>query len=156
MRKVAIIGRIIHKDYVDTVPLEYEVWTHAKGTIKFSRRDRVFEVHNKEAYSKFPDHLIKGKTWGFEKELLQIDVDKIVAISPLGLSSSAAWMIAQAVVDEVDEILLAGTPMKAGPEYLTQRPGVAFWLGVAAGRGIKITPKVDLLDTRQYPKDYLK
>lgn len=54
------------------------------------------------------------------------------------ITSSAAYMLALAVHEGADEIRLAGVEMKAGTEYVKQRPCFEFWIGVAKARGIKV------------------
>jgi hypothetical protein len=54
------------------------------------------------------------------------------------LTSSAAYMIALAIYEWVDELSLLGIYLQTGSEYQQQRPCVEYLLGVARGFGIKV------------------
>lgn len=69
-------------------------------------------------------------------------------------TNSVAWMLALAIYEGATEIALYGVDMAQHgiglkSEYAYQRPSVELWLGIAAGKGIKVTiPKEsDLLKT---------
>jgi hypothetical protein len=64
------------------------------------------------------------------------------------LTSTIAYMAALALLEhdrarskkkQVDEILLAGIELSQGTEYYDQRPCFEYYLGIAVGRGIKVT-----------------
>lgn len=67
-------------------------------------------------------------------------------------TNSISYMIALAIYEGVEELHIYGVDMatNTGGEYAQQRPSCEFWLGVAAGRGIKlhIPDEADLLKTR--------
>lgn len=52
-------------------------------------------------------------------------------------TSSFAWAIALAVLQEKPEIRIVGASM-VDAEYINQKDCFAFWLGFAGGRGIKL------------------
>lgn len=54
-------------------------------------------------------------------------------------TSSPAYAIALAIYQGYEEIEICAIEMASDTEYAHQRDGVTFWLGVAVGRGIKIT-----------------
>jgi hypothetical protein len=54
-------------------------------------------------------------------------------------TSSAAYALALAVFLGYKEIEICGVEMTSDTEYFAQRDGVTFWLGIAAGKGIKVT-----------------
>lgn len=62
-------------------------------------------------------------------------------------TSSVAWLMAYALTKGVTEIGLYGIDMTTKDEYLCQRPGVHYWMEVAARRGVRIyvPPESDLL-----------
>jgi len=53
-------------------------------------------------------------------------------------TNSASFMVAMAIHWDVKEIGVYGLDMATRAEYGWQRPSVEYWLGMAAGRGIKI------------------
>lgn len=54
-------------------------------------------------------------------------------------ASSIAYMVALAVTERADEIGLWGVDMDAEDEYRQQRPNLEWLLGLAEGRGIRVT-----------------
>lgn len=54
-------------------------------------------------------------------------------------TSSAAYALALAIYMGYKEIEICGVEMTSDTEYFAQRDGVTFWLGIATGRGIKVT-----------------
>lgn len=53
-------------------------------------------------------------------------------------TNTVAYMVAMAILEGFREIHLFGVDMVNAEEYLTQRPGVTYVLGVAVGRGIRV------------------
>ena len=53
-------------------------------------------------------------------------------------TSSPAYAIALAIYLNYDVIEIVGIEMSSNTEYLYQRDGVMFWIGIATGRGIKV------------------
>jgi len=53
-------------------------------------------------------------------------------------TSSIAYALALALYHEYDRIDLYGVEMGSNTEYAYQRDGVAFWVGLAAGRGAEV------------------
>lgn len=65
-------------------------------------------------------------------------------------TNSISWMLALAINEGFEEIHVYGVDMAVDTEYHHQRPSCEFFLGIAAGLGIKvyIPPEADLLKTR--------
>lgn len=65
-------------------------------------------------------------------------------------TNSVSYMIALAIMQGYKEIGCYGVDMATGSEYGPQRPSCEFFLGIAAGMGIKITlpDQADLLKTK--------
>lgn len=53
-------------------------------------------------------------------------------------ASSVAYMIAMAILENVDEIHLYGLDFIEDGEYTHQRPNMEYFIGIARGRGIKV------------------
>jgi hypothetical protein len=66
-------------------------------------------------------------------------------------SSSTAYAIALAIYQGKKKIEMVGIEMTSDTEYVRQRPGVFFWLGIAIGRGIDVVLHSPLL---MKDKDY--
>ena len=60
-------------------------------------------------------------------------------------TSSTAYAIALALYFGKTQIELAGIEMTSDTEYVRQRPGVLFWLGIAVGRGVNVVLHSPLL-----------
>ena len=56
-------------------------------------------------------------------------------------TNTVCYMIALALFEEVDSIQLWGIRQGGYYEYMKERKGVEFWIGLAAGRGIKVEIK---------------
>lgn len=68
-------------------------------------------------------------------------------------ASSPAWMLGLALLEGVTELHIFGIHLATQWEYLKQKPNLAFLLGLAAGRGVKIVlPKAAplLRESHQY------
>lgn len=66
-------------------------------------------------------------------------------------TSSTAYALALAIYMGYERIEIAGIEMTSDTEYVRQRPGVLFWIGVATGRGIDVVLHSPLL---MNDKDY--
>jgi hypothetical protein len=66
------------------------------------------------------------------------------------LTNSITHQIVLAIYEGFKEIQVWGVDMAVGSEYHVQKPSCEFWLGVAAGMGIKVVlpQEADLLKTR--------
>lgn len=71
--------------------------------------------------------------------------------------SSIAYELAWAIAQKPKEILLVGVDLNTQSEYVFQRSGVSFWLGIAAGRGIDVVlpDNCPLLTGPLYGRGYL-
>jgi len=92
--------------------------------------------------------------------LEEIKRDLLGSISVMGreinnFSSSIDYALALGIYLGYEEIELYGMPMRTGEEYTHQRPGLAFWVGLAAGRGVNINMMYenDLFDSPLYAGD---
>jgi hypothetical protein len=56
-------------------------------------------------------------------------------------TNTIAYMLAYALYEKVDSIQIYGVVQGGYYEYMKERKGVEFWLGIAAGTGIKIEIK---------------
>ena len=66
-------------------------------------------------------------------------IQGLASLKPLKfLTSSADYAIALAILQNRPKIDLFGFEMAVGTEYAYQRPGLSFWVGFAAGRGIPL------------------
>lgn len=67
-------------------------------------------------------------------------------------SNTIGYMIAYALLKGAEEISIYGVNQASSGEYTMEKAGVEYWLGIAVGRGVKITingDKSELLTNKQ-------
>jgi hypothetical protein len=153
MRKIAIVVRgATHVD-APWQDKEWEIW--GLPWISYPRVDRFFEIHEIECFSG-PDPERDGQITANAKKLPDVpcyctnsrahlfhdarpypfeDVFKSLPI--VFLEDSVAHMIALAIHEGCDELALYGVHMMGA--YASHRPSVTYLVGLAQGRGIKVT-----------------
>jgi hypothetical protein len=145
---------------------DFEYWGMNDLYLNIPKADRWFEMHIRELIEKSlrnQEHLHWLKTAQIPIYMIQKHDDipmskeyplqKILKEFQYGnyLTNSCSFMIALAILEGFKEIRIYGIDMASDRlldrEYGFQRPSCEYWLGVAAGRGIKIfiPPKSDLL-----------
>jgi hypothetical protein len=178
MKKVAIVGA--HYETRDDAPysdVEYEIW----GISRYARApwmlrcDAVIEIHKGPVYMFHPEdrhywqwlqetdlpvYMLSGHTdiknarpyplQSMRRELLSNIRVHGEPITNLG--DSIDFALALAIYQEYDVIDIYGVEMGKDTKYVTQRPGFAFWTGLAAGRGITVNINCtsDLFKTHIY------
>jgi hypothetical protein len=66
-------------------------------------------------------------------------LDEVLALSPRRyFTSSVSYAIALGIYRGYKQIEVFGVEMETNTEYLHQREGVAYWIGVADGKGIEL------------------
>jgi len=158
-----------------------EVWTLNEAyklfqQIKNGRADRWFEIHSPDSPSKntkeHTEFLRNCKVPIFMQEHYD-DIPMSVAypreeikeyfnqnfiINEAGspfteYSNSISWMVALAIYEWYEEIWITGVDMAQQSEYQFQRPSCNFFIGYAAGKGIKVLiPRNSELC--KFPQDY--
>lgn len=66
---------------------------------------------------------------------------QVEALTPHGSYHAGTfdYMVALAILEGATDIMVAGVDFGAGGEPISARPCMEYWLGVAEGRGIKVT-----------------
>lgn len=150
--KVAIVGSAPSTEklapFTDTT---WEIWSVGKSSIKHPRKNRVFEIHQslKEPPQGYYDYLsaLDSKIIVGENSPLK---SKNAVLFPFAqaeklfgrqyLTSTCAYMMAMAILEGAEEIAIYGIDMAIDDrEYFFERPCMEAWLGLAIGKGIKIT-----------------
>lgn len=154
---VAIIGSAETKSSYDFERQDSDIWVfneamHAKWC---KRADAVFQMHDPLIWRSSmnrndPKHyewLKSGDTPTIYMTAVYDDVPKSVAY-PLEdikatfprayFTSSISYAIALAIYQGYKNIEIYGVEMATNTEYWHQREGVAYWIGVAEGRGLKV------------------
>ncbi len=130
----------------------FELWGMNQAYEHFQRRpDRWFELHTSENQPdpSVPTYLDDLRTLDCPVYMLEDDasvptsvkypLERVLKIGPKYFTSTAAYMVALAILEGVSEIACYGIDCTVGTEYEYQKPCLEWWLGVALGRGIKVT-----------------
>jgi hypothetical protein len=180
-KKVCIMGFAPHWTQTPFDNPDYEIWTLNEAyklftTIPNGRADRWFEIHSPDSPSKnTPEHtkfLTECKVPIYMQEHYD-DIPSSVAYprkeikeyfnqqfivdeggsSFTEFSNSISWMVALAIYEGFETIMITGVDMAQTDEYAWQRSSCSFFIGYAAGKGIKIIiPQTSELC--KFPQDY--
>lgn len=166
-RKIAILGYAPNVRLAPWNDNSWELWGLNDMPWTMPRIDVLFEVHSPEVI----------KTEGHWDKLGKLDIpifmqqhyEDIPNSQPYPLDEirqrytipgcdkpylncSASYMLPVAIDSKPtpSEIALFGVNMEQDTEFSHQRPGAEFWIGVALGRGIKVSvqPTSDLMKVR--------
>jgi len=132
---------------------------------------RWFQIHHRSSYDANANRDISHHDWMKNQRNFPIYMQKREPDIPLSLefpkdeimahfgnyfTNSISWMIAVAIYEGFEEIVLLGVDMSTDGEYAYERPSVEFFCGWARGRDIKliIPEKSDIMKTLWvYPFD---
>jgi hypothetical protein len=81
---------------------------------------------------------------------MRFPIEEVLKLGRKYLTSSAAYSIAFGIVQGYQKIEIYGVGMDTNTEYQHQRPGVAYWVGVADGMGVELDFHGDLLTCPLY------
>lgn len=158
MRPVAIVARGGTHSLAPFRDSNWEIW--GMPWCRYPRLDRAFEIHAASFFETKADTWFTGRKWEarFRKDHPGVEVwcdpSRMDAFEnpvsfPLEevkrglaipyLENSIAYMVALALHEGRTEIGLYGVHLFAGPEAELSLGSVAYLVGVANGRGIKIT-----------------
>jgi len=172
-RTVAMVG--YSPTTRDLVPWDedVEVWTlnHGHSASFIKRMDYVFEIHpigylkknigtsqnDREHWEWLtqPHGDIKIIMHDHFPEIPNsVKFDHSRAVREFGnfFTSSLAFMIAQALMEEIDRIEIYGFDMKSDSEYNYQRDSAEYFIGLAMGKGVDVylPPECNLLKGKIY------
>lgn len=77
-------------------------------------------------------------------------IEEVLKLGQKYLTSSAAYAIAFGIVEGYQRIEIYGVAMDTNTEYAHQRPGVAYWVGMAEGHGVDVDYHGNLFDCPLY------
>lgn len=152
--KVAIVGT--HKETLAQTPWDdksWQIWGMAHRRNHYERYDQLFEMHRRSNWEDNPEfegfleyldttkEIVITKWQADYPNLLSYPLKK--AIRLMGgreyFTSSFSYILAKAILYGAKEIGIYGINLTAEDEYIYQKPGAEFLLGIAVGRGIKVT-----------------
>ena len=109
----------------------YEVWGLAWDP-EAVRFDRVFEMHDGADRSRFDDF---ARVYTQEN----FPLDEVAKTTGGVWCSSVAYMLSLAIHEGAEEIAVYGVDLVGDERYEHQHPNINFLLGLAMGKGIKVT-----------------
>jgi len=148
--KVAIVG--LSPTTHDLAPFydpDWEVWGLPWDDGWWVYYDRLFEMHD----LRLLESEASKRRLGYFDKLKEVDVPLYMqekyfenvtpypfdAIEIKYFNSSIAYMLALAIHEKAEEIGIYGVDMKGDDEYGYQKPNIEYLLGLAEGKGIKVT-----------------
>jgi hypothetical protein len=148
-KKVAIVGYSLTLNQAPFDDLSWDIWGMNMPFHRLKRFTKWFDVHDKnimyrhESYFNFlqanqENIYIADKVPELPNANLY-PYQKITEKYGTFFTCSVSWMIALAIEQGYDEIALYGIDLNCKDEYKEQRPSVLYFLGIAQGKGIKIT-----------------
>lgn len=157
-KKVAIVGFTSSRELAPWDDPTFEVYL-CNNLWKFvpDRWHRLYDLHDLATIQNDKEHEAFLRTtkkpvvvWQPQEgwnSAAPFPKDDIVSAFGRYFTNSISWMIAHAIYEGATEIHVYGVDMAQGTEYAAQRPSCEYFLGYAAGRGIKIyvPPTSDLL-----------
>lgn len=100
---------------------------------RWLRENTKVPVYMREVHPDIP----KSVRYPFEQVFDMLSDVKIYSENIELVTSSMNWAIALAVLEDRKHIRLIGMEL-TGAEYEKQKDGLAFWVGFAAGKGIRL------------------
>jgi hypothetical protein len=155
MRKVAIVGKSGTSGFAPWRDETWEIW--GMPWISCPRVTRLFDVHTqefwdqntkmpeeswmpayRELYPDIPVYCDPSRVHAFAKAVAY--PSEVTASLPFAyLENTIAYELALAIHEGVDEIGLWGIHMMGTHEFAAERPSVTYLIGLAQGRGIKVS-----------------
>lgn len=156
MRKVALVGKASTGNEAPWHSPDWEIW--GMPWISAPRYTRLFDMHEQSMYDladvpedevvwneKWIPHIGDYPVYTFKSRMhipnaVEYPLEEVLEFLPsIYLENSIAYMMALAIYEGVDEIGLWGVHMRGAPTYEIERPAITYLIGLAEGRGIKIT-----------------
>ena len=154
MKKVCIVGLGLSRINTPYDDKEFEIWGLNDSFSILKRCDRLFQIHKLEDIK---DMIGRYNKTNVIEELKSIKIpiymqqvfDDIPSSVKYPLkevsngyhqlfSCCISYMIALAIYENFEEILICGVELANDEEYTNQLPSVLYWLGIAEGKGIKV------------------
>ena len=149
--KVCLIGGSPSEALAPYNDESFEIWAHGNQMNRHEgkRVTRIFEIHDElsEHDKWYPKWLVDkgipmvvGKGFPLSGSHVKVfDYAKANALMGQHLTSTPAYMMAQAILEGFTEIHIYGVEMAVdNHEYFYQRPSMYAWIAYAKAKGIKV------------------
>lgn len=137
--KVDIVGTGVTASFYKW-PEGTKKWTVASAAVQYHEQkiDMFFAFHGEDTEA-------LEKTGASVLDRSSYPLDEIIAkFGSRYFTNSISYMIAYALLKGAKEIGLYGVDMEPDSEWAFERPSVAYWIGQAEARGVKVTSSSNL------------
>lgn len=140
---IAACWNIIPREMTACVEIHYQWWfshpRYAPKMYEWMQQPHPFPIYTQEVYTDVPSSV----AYPFADVLALANVKRCAGADwqetiNQYFTSSYDYLIGLAILHNPRRIISVGYDMASDTEYRYQREGGAFWLGVAAGRGIEV------------------
>ncbi len=152
--KIALLGTA--KTSVSEAPFKddsWTIWSLGGNQGDIPRADKWFELHDQHVLAQVgiaptavtflqeqKGNLIAQKQCEMFPNCTPFPFEQAITAFPRGyFTSSIAWMLAMAIMQNPEEIALFGVDMVGDEEYGYQKACCEYFVGIAEGKGIKVT-----------------
>lgn len=169
-KKICILGTAPQWQMAPFDDPSWEIWGIFGVSLVNKRLTRLYEIHDKAIIDQMvAAHSPDGRYWkvagalganfitkdAFPQcpESTRYDFDAKIKKYGKYFASSGAWLLADAIDQDPEEISILGINMAADEEYAHQKPSMTYLIGWARAAGIKITTPLSselLTLTHQY------
>lgn len=118
-------------------PKPFTAWWELHGDTPLTRDRRPENHFERVRAMNIPVYYLHGNPP--TPDAIKLDTDELVPIGRDYFACTFAYQIALAMKQGATEIAMYGTPLATNREIVVERPCVAWWLGLAEGRGIKVS-----------------
>lgn len=152
-RKIAIVGKA--PDTMKLAPWgdpSWQCWVLNDMPVlgEAPRFEAVFEIHDHDFAKDNQKHwqwlcqphgapIFMRRHYPEVPDCVPLPIEEMCAAGRPYFTNTVAYMVALAILLQPEEIGFWGVNMAAADEYAHQRPNVEYWIGVAEGRGIKVS-----------------
>jgi len=147
-KPVAIVGGSSSFENAPFSDLSIDIWAFNNKGSHYPRLSALIDIHEREEQEQYAGyvewrnstdvHLITRENYPFDEALALTDNVLLKGKKLQYFTSSFAWAIALAILQERPKIYIYGVELTTTKEYKEQRDCFTFWTGFAAGSGIPI------------------
>lgn len=120
----------------DSLP-KFSAWWELHGDTPLTRARRREGHFERVKALGIPVYYLHGEQP--TPDSIKLDVDALAKVGRDYFACTNAYQIALALSLGATEIGLYGTPLQSNREVVVERPCVCYWIGLAEGRGVKVT-----------------
>lgn len=147
-KQVAIVGGSSSFENAPFNDISIDIWAFNNKGSHYPRLNALIDIHEIEEQEQYAGYiewrestdvlLYTKENFPFE-EIFSLTNHVLLKGKKLQyFTSSIAWAIALAILQERPKIYIYGVELTTTREYKEQRDCFVFWIGFAAGRGIEI------------------